>query len=265
MIPIIDIVGAPGVGKTTLSHELTCLFVSKKKYRLVTDTHVLRRIRPWMPNMLKFVVQSWNLRTRSNSLFFRFLWIFFCMPASEEYWGAINSANYEWIKFIEFIFSIVPTDNNRPAHHRMKGLQFFLNTCEQRMLLEKICLDNVMILSDESLSYRPSLFSLDGSQQKLIDMYYKLIPLPNILVFIDASTECIIERICKRKSGAIRHINKKEKDIAKDIDELRLLASTAYTEIKKRGVDVIKIDAENPHDVIKNDVLLFLDTIKWLN
>lgn len=265
MTPIIDIVGSPGVGKTTLAHTLNSCFLTKKKYRLVTDIHVFRRTRPWIPNILNNSVQYWNFKSRPNSLLFRFLWLFFNMPNSEEYWGAVKSANYEWTNFLEFVLSTVMTDINRSVQHRMKGIQFFLNTCENRMLLERSNLNNIMILSDEPITYRPSLFSLDGSQQKIIEKYYQIVPLPNVLIFIDASTECILERIYKRKNIAIRHIDKSEKELIQDIDELRCLATIAYTEIEKRGVDVIKINTEKPHHLITKEILSFLDSIEKLD
>lgn len=266
MATIIDIIGSSGVGKTTFVNSLCCCPLAKKKdTSIITEVQALRRLRPWVPKQLRTLIQQWNFSTPPTSQFFRFLWLFYIFPESKEYWNAITQANVEKVQFLEFVLSLIQ-QNSRPVEYRMKGVQFFLNTYEQRMVLEKSLMTGLIVLVDEPLSYRPSLFSINGDQEKLIEKYYKLLPLPTALVFMDASTECIFERIQKRANNdgkyAIRHQGKTKDEIAKDIRNSRKIAKTASLIIADRGVPVLQVDAED--SIIENQKKT-LDFINALN
>ncbi|CAK8719249.1 hypothetical protein GKODMF_10815 [Candidatus Electrothrix gigas] len=265
MATIIDIIGSSGVGKTTFVNSLCCCSLSnQKKSIIVRDVQALRRLRPWVPDPARKLVQQWNLKTRPTSLLFRFLWLFYTMPETEEYWDAITQGNVENVQFLEFVLSLIQ-QRTRPVEYRMKGVQFFLNTYEQRMVLEKSLMTNLVVLDDEPLSYRPSLFSIDGDQEKLVEKYYALLPLPTALIFVDASTECILKRIQKRANNggeyAIRHQGKNTRELINDIDNSRKFAKTASLTLVARGVPIIQIDAEDSIRKNQRKALEFIDTL----
>lgn len=244
---IVEIIGAPGVGKSTLVEQ-----IKRQNNRLLSGIYEtsLDHVRVPRNQYLAKVAEAsriagvigmvWGVRC----LYYRF-------PKEEEKEAALTCMPQGWQRFKDFCDRMIA---DLVSHNEIMPIagQWFLDALQMRALMELAKTRNRIALVDEPLSYRLSLFPNQASYQDYIRQYYNLMPLPDAVAYISADVETIAERYHGRSQRTgminIRHQGMTHSEIHEDIKWAITIAETAVHSLKERGVAVLRLDATRSVD-----------------
>lgn len=235
---VVEILGAPGVGKTSLTILLSRCRKKSIGLKIVSSQEALKRPRGryfcWIldaTGLGKLAVHFPNL----SRLFFR-------PPTFGEGADAVKSVAADWAAFLEFCLTPDLNDGRSPVS-RLYGMYFLVQTLQIRALLETSRVKADVVLMDEPLSYRLSLFSRKSQDDERKRKYYELMPLPNAVIHLHTSLEVILKRLTSREKIATRHRALDKEGITLDTEWALGVAEKAATILESRGVPVLRLNA----------------------
>ena len=232
---IIEFIGPPGIGKTTLHNALCRQWTSKCN---------------WV--FPEYLFSGWSSRT------------------SFKFW-----ANYHLRKFLSKPVKSVPVEyglkyieNNRPlaeflwnhisgkaaydAHEigkRFRSAYFLFNNFSKYQAIWDAQY-NKPCLIDEGLLEKSFLILED--EQAIVDLieeYLPLIPLPHAVVYLNTpDTGAIVDRLMHRPKVIASHMGKNRAQLEKDIERWQFYFNIIINQLKELNIPVYFIDGLKPVD-----------------
>ena len=193
----IDLLGAPGVGKTTLYNELLKHHNREDQWLTLEEAKILiaKRYVHYNIHSLKELVRSLMLHTINIKIVQKKISEnIYCSLAKK----ALNEKLEEWMPFIE-VCSKSLGDNNKPPYYRFLLARWLLDQLNDVALVQS-AVQNDYVIFAESLAQRATgLMPWNISTvEKQSEKYFKLMPAPDVVVLLQAEPQLIIKRIIQR-------------------------------------------------------------------
>lgn len=258
-IASVDIIGAPGVGKTTLARAMIGSRLSRSRALVCSASDALLRPKHKLGFGSKTdPIPSALLRLKVVKAF---LWK---SPLEKDYSRALRGVAPSWKRFLDHC--VLPAKHDDcDSVGQLLGMFWLLQALRTRALLEVTPDNGRIVLMDEPLSYRLSMFRKSDEGLSWAKRYYETMPLPAGLVVLGGDLDMIMHRLQLRhdRKGKIasRHISMNQKQIKEDTVWAQNIANLASSTLASRGVDVLHLPAENSllHNVKSLDV--FMDSV----
>ena len=256
---VIEIIGPAGIGKTTLVRSLVRQSPSTTQKKLLSASQALCVPRLSRPILVKKFLQHYLLSSNG------------CQPSRLLFRRrSLNtvlrdSISEEWRRFIGVCLEIASEDS-RYSEDRLLGVNFVYTSIASRLFFDTWPDNQHLILMDEPLGYRPSMFDTgEAVPSSSVKKYYESLPLPAAIIHLSAPNETIVERICQRRAcgqTAHRHNNLSLSEIIDDTKWATDLAEYAVQFMEQRGVPVLCINAKG---ALLDNVKKSLDFLNGLN
>jgi thymidylate kinase len=229
---IIEIIGPPGIGKTTIYEALCTTWspVSNWIYldALLTPKPRFSEFKAWFEYQLKKVLRKKIVKSIPVEYGLRFV---------EEYQ---DLANFYWNHL-----------SNPDIYHdgeikkRFRSAYFlYADFCKYQAILEsrssKPCIINEGLLQKSFLIQDDKQLMRD-----VINKYVPLLPLPHAIIYINTpNIGLVLERLRSRKKIIASHFGKGDKELKDDIENWQLLLNTISEIMQRKGVPVYNIDGD---------------------
>jgi hypothetical protein len=232
---IVEIIGPPGIGKSTMYKSLCKKWTAQSNWifpdRLLSLTESTKQNKFWPEYQIRKLLNKENkaipvdfgLRyVDNNKELAQFLWNHLCF--SNTYDSSEISQLYRSVYFLFKDFcryqAIWETNFNKPC-------------IIDEGLLEK----SFFVLPDENVMI------------DLMNAYLPLLPLPHAIIFVNTSNiDVIADRLLNRKKVIASHIGKDRKSLEKDIERWQFLFGIIIRQMEKYNVPVYNIDGLKPID-----------------
>jgi len=235
-VPVFEIIGAPGSGKTSLiNHILKCTSLNSRPV-ISSPAIAIKVPRRYFRGFSKL---SFALSNKAD-LFNKIL-LSGAGGINHDYFKMESDKNLT--DFVDYSLGLIYSQESSWIRKSLIA-KWWTDTFLNRMRLECSTEKQLLCLDDEPLSYRLSLFSF-LTDQSVIRKYYEIMPLPSGVVHIQVSKEEILQRLRSRDRVAVRHKNLSEEDLIIDIAFSVNVANLARDVLESRGVPVLQLDGSN--------------------
>jgi len=245
----IDLVGAPGVGKSTLYRELV-------KRRCAEDT--------WMtPDELRLVIAATesvgDVHSTRDFIFVKLLNIrifkrvhpFLSDMVLSKYPKLFLWENREQEAALDQLLKAIAS-SPYPANIKLVRYCWLLERSQQVALFQKLAALHMTVLCDDSLAQQLITLGPWSSEEALgnLNAFYDLLGELSAIIFLDADDTVVLERLETRRNTRIntahRGLNNLElaMEIKKNLKSARQLADS----IEEKGIVVIRVNAADPLD-----------------
>jgi hypothetical protein len=256
---VVDLIGVSGVGKTTFKNRLTREKIDG--VRIIDGKQLLRSPREPLMTMTQRCLGKWIVFTSGRRLNAR-------TSANAQYNLAIDALKNQpsqFAKFLSFVLGMKLEKKLDPVVYCL-ALNWLFNAVVQRVAAECRPNNSELYLMDEPLTYRPSLFGV-GVSDVVDDLvkFYQNVPLPKALIFIDAPTPVIVDRLMKRANSggklALRHRHLSRDEMCRDTDWGRSIAITGLGILAERGAQILTLSGAETIDTNVHLAREFLQTV----
>jgi hypothetical protein len=243
---VVDIVGVSGVGKTTFKHRLTrkkvagVLITCEEQFRRSKRAALSKIIQRYWEKYSVFCFGRRSI-TRSST-----------NAASDLAIDSLKSRPSQFTKFLSLVLEMKLEEKLDPVVYCL-ALRWLFGAIVERVAAEARMNDSSLWLMDEPLTYRPSLFG-DGAPGVFndLELFYQSVPLPRALIFIDAPTPVIVDRLMKRADSggkvALRHRHLSREEMFRDTDWGRYIAATGVRILAERGARILTLSGTEGAD-----------------
>lgn len=258
----IDLLGAPGVGKTTLYKELLqrrnrhdhWLTLEEAKI-LITKRHLRGNFRSLKEFAGLLILHTVNVRVLQKKL-------------SENIYlsladKALEERLEDWMPFIELCSESLG-DHNKPPFYRFLLAKWFLSQLEEAALVESVVSEDIVLFA-ESLSQRatglmPWSYSLGEQQSR---KYFNLMPAPHAVVFLRAESQQVKKRIINRSRQKIivQHHGLSENELLERVEIATTIVEIGAGVLRERGVHILELDALLPINSLVEETKKLIQTL----
>ena len=248
----IDFIGAPGTEKMTL------------KIKILKNTDYIDGASIWQKNHPRHqsIVNTYHRLTKLTGRMPFFKFEFLKHPSLER---------TELTNLVKNINSLISNGNWPAAQwvHNKDDYARKLHYNTRKALNNTTAADmesQKVILIDESMFYRISLFDGFAVNQKMMNEYYDLLPRPSALIHIKATTPLLVKRLVAEKSSD-RKLMDRHKDrgdvglnleVGRSIDFARFAANYA----KEKNIPLLEIEAIDDIEQKAKTVERFIEDLK---
>jgi deoxyadenosine/deoxycytidine kinase len=239
---IIEIIGPPGVGKTTLYHALCKSWKPGDKWiyqdLLLADKPRFSNFSKWMEFRFRQLLKKKLARSLPTEYGLQF--IAHHQKLAGFYWNQLSD---------EQIYSDEEIDK------RFRSAFFlFTDFCRYEAIMERH--SAVPCIINEGLLQKSFVVQNNSQQLPLfISQYLPLLPLPHAIIYLNTwNMDLILERLSTRKKIIASHAGKNRQEILADISKWQYQFQLMLEWMQGHNVPVYTLDAEKP--VAKNVSLL---------
>ncbi|AKD04404.1 hypothetical protein POKO110462_06310 [Pontibacter korlensis] len=232
---IIEIIGPPGVGKSTVYKSLCKTWTPSANW-VYQDTLLL----PEKPNIQDF--RRWFEYYAKKLLGKKIT-----RSIKAEYGLRFVSNNPNLAHFYWDQLSDTRIFKDEEINKRFRSAYFlFCDFCRYQAILEKesskLCIVNEGLL-------QKSFFVHDNEEylNVLLSTYLSLLPLPHAIIFINTPNKKVIfERLRGRKKIHASHVGKEDAGLMEDIDRWQQTLNLIIEKAREANVKVLNVDGEKP-------------------
>jgi deoxyadenosine/deoxycytidine kinase len=232
---IIEIIGPPGVGKSTLYKSLRNTWTQESSW-IYQEALLI----PDKPNVLDFI--NWIEYHTKKILGKRF-----SKSIKADFGLRFASNNPDLANFFWSNLSDSRIFNNQEVDKRFRSAYYlFYDFCRYQAILDKD-FDRPCIIN-EGLLQKSFFVNKDESMMcDLLNRYLSLLPLPRAVIFINTSnTDIILSRLQNRGKTLASHVGKSDLELIEDIKKWQQMLQLVVEKVTALNVAVLNIDAERP-------------------
>lgn len=257
----VEIIGAAGVGKTTLLHSLIKNRNSKKQWYTSQEARwkIIKSIYINENSYRKHLIKiKLNIPIIRNYIFDDI--------RKKEYRNAIWGCNYDWQSFTHACMNY-NNDESKESLRILYRYQWLLRKMEEAAFFQRYQSNDYVIL-DESICQKIwpliILFSQNNYYPIAEDLFSK-VPLPHGIIHIKSEPHIVVERLTKRENVkedwmlGFRDYNSDA--LYRKIENSINIINTGVQVMRERGVEVLDICASKSIDVQVNNVNRFIQNL----
>lgn len=248
-----EIIGAPGVGKTTIYEALAKLWSKKEPWALskeflpilhVSDIqtplkwlYLIRRLLGKPSVDQKKVTNAAYTFLQENRAFSSLCWDLIHKNRTEDHLGVDN--RFRSAYYVYKVFGVY---------------QSIVTSCDNR-----IC------VTDELLTHRIIQLTKESVNKNEIREFVNALPLPAGIICLDAPVEVLKKRLTERQRRIIRHQGRNSSDLAKVASHDRAKLLFLCKELEERGVSVLYINASQSINSCVREIIRQIPKIDQLS
>jgi hypothetical protein len=242
---IIEIIGPPGIGKTTI-YEALC-----KTWRPINNWIYQDALLTPKPNFTE--LNKW-VEYRFRKIFGKKI----SKNIPVEYGLRFVGDHQDLANFYWDLLSNTQTYTNREIDKRFRSAHFlFKDFCRYQAIMEspstRPCIINEGLLQKS--------FFINNDEQIVLDSiskYIPLVPLPHAIININVGDKnVIIGRLRSRNKVIASHVGKDNKALLVDIERWQFLLSIVLEKVQRKNVPIYHLDGEKPI----NENVLFINNL----
>ena len=252
MPKIVELLGASGVGKSSLYYSLQKKWEKKDNWAIYHDFIYKRKDKSLVSIMLKL-----------KSFLYK-------VSETDYHWndGKIADHKKEFaVKYSDFIAVFLDLVNEK-AKYGFDGVDkrffmiFYMLKSIERLhnVIEKKSDERVCLIDEALLSRIMHLNSPDFTQNDLLS-YLDAMPLPDAVIYLHAPADQIIHRIRKRDRTSTLHAGMEEVDILKYTVDTQQLMEYSLDILKGKGVSILRLDAGQSLSALTSESVSFLNQL----
>jgi deoxyadenosine/deoxycytidine kinase len=249
----IEIIGPPGVGKSTIYQSLCRKWDSSSKWVypevLLTNKPSLFPIKNWMIYRMRMLLHKKLIKT---------------VPV--DYGLRFDEQQQKLARFCWKHLSDTHFYEEKEANRRFRSAYFlFSSFCLYQAIIEKGSANPCII---EEGFLQKSFFIKDNEAddqlaKSLLNEYLSLVPSPYAIIYIDAAdTNEVVKRLRGRSKIIASHFGKDDEALRRDIENWRHVQDNILEKMKLTGVSIIRINGLQP---VKKNVAQILKMLNNLN
>ncbi len=245
MVRRIDFLGAPGIGKSTLYKTLlqdklpAHIIAEPQAYRLALGSAINQSM-PWRKRWTHRVLQA--IPKVSN---------YYISTAEDQ---CSRQVHYTYMYKNEVYYraaSDCMAVTGRSEARRAGGYYYFMANNMRWAVIHEYYQSGKIVLCDESLSHRIFLLlPWSASWLTAAEEYYRHMPAPDGVVYVDGDADLVRARIDERNASTRKlipgHMEADETELMSRIEGTLALARTGAAVLEDRGVSVLKLDGRQP-------------------
>jgi len=238
MTAILELLGAPGAGKSTLADALLDRSTRPERPCLRHPDEVIGAPRLAAGRKVDGVLRelSGRLPARASGLARDALW----RRTAPDY---LKILSREHGGFLDIVAHATPPTAD--AAYVLRWQQWPHATLEHHVLLRDVPESDCTVVVEEGLVMRAN--TVCAGDESLAARYFATQPLPDVLVVLKVHPEEALARLQGRgKRPLLRHQNRSDASILTDLERTARLVDTAVDVLKGRGLDVLVLDATSP-------------------
>jgi len=246
---IIEVIGPPGVGKSTIYQQLCRTWKPGSHWvypDVLTPMPGFFSFRKWLVFKLRMMLRKKLTKTIPVDYGMRF-------AAKEQ----------ELAEFCWKLISYIQYYNEQDVNKRFRSAYFLFTTFSMYQAILEHAPDKPCIIDEGFL--QKSFFVRDNKVDEpltncMLDKYLQLVPLPKAVVYIDLPDNSeIIKRLRNRNKIISAHNGIGDEALQKDIENWRYAQHLILEKIKQAGVSVIRL---NGHQPVKENVARIIELLK---
>jgi adenylate kinase family enzyme len=249
---VIEIIGPPGVGKSTIYHSLCRKWETGSQWVypevLLTNKPPLFPVRKWMVYRMRLLFHKKLVKT---------------IPV--DYGLRFDEQQQQLAKFCWKHLSDTSFYDEKDTNKRFRSAYFLFSAfCLYQAIIEKST-ETPCIIEEGFL--QKSFFIKDNEADEqltknLLNEYLELVPLPYAIIYIDTpDTNEVVKRLRGRSKVIASHFGKNDEALRRDIEQWRHVQDNILERMKAAGVSIIRINGLQP---VKDNVTRILKVLKDL-
>lgn len=240
----IDVLGAPGVGKSTIYNELTKR--RKKSSEWVTpEEAALLLAKEYLTKSSNATLKYFAISTFKIPFLLRFNKLFANQIINQYGFKFLKEQSSNYNEFLDVALSGALIQEKEPIR-RLIGINWFYGAYKRTLLFENSKFKNI-VLFDESLSQK--VYGITISKKKFFEKtctnYFKFMPPPAGLIYCETDLKELFERITKRHKIIPGHSDLSKEELREYIEVQAEISEIGKNIIKSRGIPVIELDTIN--------------------
>lgn len=235
MQKIIEVIGPPGIGKSTLYKAISNTWTQNSNWTYQESIHFLGK-----PNFSG--ITQW-LEFQSKKLLGRKL----KKSIPTEYGLRFVNNNPDLANFYWDHLADSRVYNSDEIAKRFRSAYFLFNDfCRYQALLESAC-EKPCLINEGFLQKSFFINKDDAFIHDVIDTYLGLVPLPYAIIYIDTpNRELILERLLNRKKVIASHLEKDDTSLLEDIAKWQYILKLIIEKAQNHRVKILKLDGQKP-------------------
>lgn len=234
---IIEIIGAPGTGKSTIYQSLCNTWRPRSPW-IYPDTLITPE--PGIFSFPKWIV--YRLRLALHKKLTRSIPVEFGLRFAGQ---NRNLARCCWD-----VLSDIRVYSDQEIHRRFRSAHFFFTTfCMYQAILEKASAKPCII--EEGFLQKSFFTRTEEVDQQLayplVDEYLSLVPLPFAVIHIDTyDVDEIVRRLRRRQKIIASHLDLGDDALRRDIKQWQRAQHYLLDRLKRQGVMIVPVNAKEP-------------------